>query len=156
MKALKPTGGVPCIDSTKGTDWLNTPAVQAAIHVNPNITWTICSDVVNYTSTVNSVIPIYRELIAGNYSVLVYSGDEDGAVCFWGTQAWIVDLNLPVKNLWREWFLHRKDGKQVAGYVSEYEGLTFATVKGAGHMVPQTKPEAAYNMFARFINGKPL
>lgn len=33
---------------------------------------------------------------------------------------------------------------QVAGYAVEFEpGLTFATVKGAGHMIPQTKPQAS-------------
>jgi len=152
----KPGVQVPCIDSDKATTWLNTPAVQQAIHVNSNLTWAICSDAINYTSTVNSVIPIYQELMARNYSILVYSGDIDGAVCFWGTQSWLVSLNLPIKNLWRHWFLQREDGEQVAGYVTEYQGLQFATVKGAGHMVPQTKPEAAYAMFQRFITGQPL
>ena len=46
------------------------------------------------------------------------------------------------KASWRPWYVRgSEDGtRQVAGYAVEYEGLTFATVKGAGHMVPQNKP----------------
>ncbi len=49
-------------------------SVQKAIHVSQDITWAICSDKLNYTSTVSSVIPIYFQLIKGNYKILVYSG----------------------------------------------------------------------------------
>ena len=46
---------------------------------------------------------------------------------------------------------------QVAGYtVSFAKGLTYATVKGAGHMVPQSKPREALAMLDRFISGQPL
>lgn len=56
--------------------------VKKAIHVKENIHWEICSDKINYTSNVLSVIPIYQKLIeAKKYSILVYSGDVDGAVC---------------------------------------------------------------------------
>lgn len=37
---------------------------------------------------------------------------------------------------------------QVAGYVVDYgHGLSYATVKGAGHMVPETNPREALAMF---------
>lgn len=46
---------------------------------------------------------------------------------------------------------------QVAGYVVDYDsGLSYATVKGAGHMVPETSPREALDMFSRFISGQPL
>lgn len=46
---------------------------------------------------------------------------------------------------------------QVAGYVVEYDsGLSYATVKGAGHMVPGTNPREALDMFSRFISGQSL
>lgn len=46
---------------------------------------------------------------------------------------------------------------QVAGYTVAYANqLTYATVKGAGHMVPQTNPREALAMFDRFISGQPL
>lgn len=45
---------------------------------------------------------------------------------------------------------------QVAGFVQHYEGLSFATVKGAGHMVGQGKPEEALSMIDRFLREEPL
>ena len=35
-----------------------------------------------------------------------------------------------------------------------WTGLTFATVRGAGHMVPATRPEAALELFTRGVLGK--
>lgn len=41
----------------------------------------------------------------------------------------------PVQPAWRQWRYKDDEGMQVAGFVTEYEeGLTFATVRGAGHM----------------------
>ena len=54
----------------------------------PGITWDICSNVVRYTSDVPTVIPIYQKLIKYGCSILVYSGDTDGAVPYTGTDAW--------------------------------------------------------------------
>ena len=48
-------------------------------------------------------------------------------------------------------------GEQLGGFVTEYEGgVNFATVHGAGHMSPQWRPEAVFNMLERFLSGKPL
>lgn len=48
----------------------------------------------------------------------------------------------------------------MGGYANDYEvasgSFTFATVRGAGHMVPQTQPEAAASLFNRFINNLPF
>jgi carboxypeptidase C (cathepsin A) len=40
---------------------------------------------------------------------------------------------------------------QVGGYVTKYEGLTFSTVREAGHMVPYTQPARALHLFKTFI-----
>jgi len=56
---------------------------------------------------------------------------------------------------WRQWSFKDNEGSQIAGFVTDYaEGLTFATIKGAGHMVPQFKPIPALVMFGKFLNGK--
>jgi len=49
-----------------------------------------------------------------------------------------------------------KYGDQVGGWKKTYERLTFVTIRGSGHMVPQDKPGPALKMFYKFINGKPL
>lgn len=45
---------------------------------------------------------------------------------------------------------------KVGGWTEVYEGLTFATVRGAGHEVPLFKPREALHLFKSFIQGKPL
>jgi hypothetical protein len=37
-----------------------------------------------------------------------------------------------------------------------YRGLVYATVKGAGHMVPQSKLAEALTMFQRFLHHRQL
>jgi serine carboxypeptidase-like clade I len=153
-----PSEMVPCIDSTKGTDWLNQAEVKKALHVTQSpLKWTICSNVLNYTSQWSTVIPIYHELLKSGKRVLVYSGDVDGAVPYVGTEKWTSAQKWNRTHLWKHWFVEKSDGRQVAGYSTSYkEGLDFVTVKGSGHMVPQFKPEAAFAMFSRWIAGKPL
>ena len=54
---------------------------------------------------------------------------------------------------WKPWFY--KD--QVAGWVAEYEeGLTLATVRGAGHQVPVLTPDRALSLVSHFLDGKAL
>jgi len=45
---------------------------------------------------------------------------------------------------------------KVGGWTEVYEGVTFATVRGAGHEVPLFKPRAALQLFTSFLAGKPL
>jgi serine carboxypeptidase-like clade II len=46
--------------------------------------------------------------------------------------------------------------EQVGGWSEVYEGLTFATVRGAGHEVPLFQPSRAFRMFQSFLAGKTL
>lgn len=42
----------------------------------------------------------------------------------------------------------------VGGFAKTYDkGLVFTTVRGAGHMVPTDKPEAALKIFNQFLLG---
>ena len=45
---------------------------------------------------------------------------------------------------------------QVGGWTQVYKGLTFVTVRDAGHMVPADKPSQALQVFRRFLAGTPL
>lgn len=82
---------------------------------------------------------IYPLLKANGYKVLVYSGDTDGAVPTYGTQRWINELNWPIKKDWSPWYSNegsKEDQLQIQGFKIEYEGLTFMTIHGVGHMAP--------------------
>lgn len=45
---------------------------------------------------------------------------------------------------------------QVGGWTEVYDGLTFVTVRGAGHEVPLFEPKRALIMFQKFLGGKLL
>lgn len=45
---------------------------------------------------------------------------------------------------------------QVAGRIVEYEGLTFVTVRGAGHLVPLYKPSESLALIHSFLTGEEL
>jgi serine carboxypeptidase-like clade 2 len=70
-----------------------------------------------------------------------------------GTRNWIRGLQLPVTSAWRSW--HGRTG-QVGGWTVGHGKLTFATVRGAGHMVPYTQQVRALDMFTRWIHRQPL
>lgn len=116
----------------------------------------MCSDTVgqHYNIGKKGSYYIYPTLLENKIRILIYSGDTDGAVPVNSTQKWISNLGLEVIKPWRSWKCN--DGDMVSGYVIEYKGLTFVTVKGTGHMVPQWKPEETYYMLSRFLEGSEL
>jgi carboxypeptidase C (cathepsin A) len=152
-------GSPPCIDSNYARQYLNRPDVQTALHVKKT-KWEICNFNINggYDRTEDSMVPIYKFLLANKVKVLIYSGDTDFAVPYTGSEFWTSSMGLTVTGTaWRQWSFKDALGNQVAGYVTDYsEGLTFATVKGSGHMVPQFKPIPALVMFQKTLTGQKL
>ena len=45
---------------------------------------------------------------------------------------------------------------QVGGWSQVYKGLTYVTVKGAGHEVPLTQPRLALILFTQFLKNEPM
>nr|KAJ0207874.1 hypothetical protein LSAT_V11C500293590 [Lactuca sativa] len=82
------------------------------------------------------------------------SGDHDMCVPFTGSEAWTRSLGYKViDDEWRQWDVD----EQVAGYLQAYDkNLTFLTVKGAGHTVPEYKPKEALAFFSRWLDGKEI
>ncbi|XP_062209921.1 serine carboxypeptidase-like 26 isoform X2 [Phragmites australis] len=152
------TGYDPCY-STHIEDYLNRMDVQKSLHANisgwiKDRKWSICSYSIfdNYHDNIFSVRPIYSKLVKAGLRIWIYSGDVDGRVPVIGSRYWVEALGLPVKSQWQPWYL--KD--QVAGRFVEYEGLTMATVRGAGHDVPQDKPEEALVIITSFLSDRQL
>jgi len=143
---------VPCIDSQGMTIYLNRADVQAALHVKTGLPpWSICSDVLQYNRTDDDVEPIYPGILK-DYRALIYNGDTDMACNFLGDEWAVNDLNRTETAARRTWI---DINGQVAGFVEAYDQITFLTVKGAGHMVPQWRPVQALQMFQNFIDNKP-
>ncbi|PNX75250.1 serine carboxypeptidase 31-like protein, partial [Trifolium pratense] len=97
-----------------------------------------------------SVIPIYKKLISVGLRIWLYSGDTDGRVPVLSTRYSLSILDLPITKQWSPWY-HEKE---VSGWYQEYEGLTFATFRGAGHAVPCFKPSNSLAFFTSFLLGE--
>jgi len=137
------------------TAYLNRRDVQAALHVMPT-QWTECG-MVNYSMSGSSMIPLYQGFFKQNplLNVLIYSGDVDiFTVPFGYTSACLAELRSMVnpEAEWQPWFVNGA----TAGYFEQFDRYTFATVKGAGHEVPQYQTLSAFNMFQRFITSQSL
>ncbi len=141
-----------CYDEDALTEYYNKPDVKRALNVRLNIQFEICKDV-NYTMDFNvGSYHLYPKLIASGLRIVKFSGDNDMCVPFNGSLKWIKNLGLPIKRDWRTWFL--PGDKNLGGMVTEYQGLTFVTIRGAGHMVPQKKPAEAFYLINQFLQGK--
>merc|ERR1711990_1063439 len=106
-------------------------------------------------------------------------GDVDPCVSYEGTRIAIEKVGFPVAagGAYRPWFydktaadvktLREKPnlfgpnlellaaGAQFGGQIVNYEhNLSFATVHGSGHMVPQFRPQAAERLLDRLLSGE--
>ena len=90
--------------------------------------------------------------------MLTCSGDTDACVPTCGTEEWVRELGFGVAEPWRPWLSPLTCGgpMQRAGYAISYDtnNFTFATVQGAGHMIPTYKPYFALTMFTKFLRNE--
>ncbi|OVA16853.1 Peptidase S10 [Macleaya cordata] len=146
----------PCTENY-AEKYYNKPEVQKAMHANLTriiYRWTACSDVLikNWKDSQFSMLPTYKELISAGLKIWVFSGDTDSVVPVTATRFSLNHLNLTVNTPWYPWY----SSGQVAGWTEVYKGLTFATVRGAGHEVPLFQPKRAFSLFRTFLAGKEL
>ncbi|KAB2623358.1 serine carboxypeptidase-like 40 [Pyrus ussuriensis x Pyrus communis] len=136
--------------------YLNRPDVQQALHANVtklSHDWEPCSDVITWGDSASTVLPLLHEFLENGLRVWIFSGDIDGRVPVTSTKYSLDKMNLPVKTEWHAWFL----SGEVAGYTQEFEGgLTFATVRQAGHQVPSYQPARGLSLIKHFLDGTPL
>uniref|UniRef100_A0A2N9HL16 Carboxypeptidase n=1 Tax=Fagus sylvatica TaxID=28930 RepID=A0A2N9HL16_FAGSY len=104
----------------------------------------------NYIDTYLNLAEVQKALHAKATKWGGCSGDTDGRVPVTASRYSINTLKLPVQTAWRPWY----SGGEVGGYVVGYKGLTFTTVRGAGHTVPTYQPERALTMISSFLEGK--
>ncbi|CAN7090183.1 unnamed protein product [Brassica rapa subsp. narinosa] len=142
--------------------YFNLPAVQHALHANRTCLpyqWSMCSTLVNYSGMDGNInmLPILKRIIQNKTSVWIFSGDQDSVVPLLGSRTLVRelahDLNFSTTLPYGPWF-HKN---QVGGWVTEYgKILTFATVRGAAHMVPYAQPSRALHIFSSFVRGRRL
>lgn len=128
-----------------------------------------------------SMVDIYREIAPRLERTIVFNGDTDPCVSYEGTRTAIEKVGFEVidGHEYRPWFYNhtkadvsvlwekpslfgpdldlRDRGVQFGGHVVDYRhNLSFITVHGSGHMVPQFRPQAAELLLTRLITGEPF
>ncbi|ESW09525.1 hypothetical protein PHAVU_009G134900 [Phaseolus vulgaris] len=160
--ATKISIGVDVCMNYENGFYLNLPEVQKALHANRTnlpYEWSMCSGVLNYSDTDPNIdiLPVLKRIVQNHIPVWVFSGDQDSVVPLLGSRTLIRELAHELKFKitvpYGAWF-HQG---QVGGWVTEYGNLlTFATVRGAAHMVPFAQPSRALRLFSSFVRGMRL
>ena len=154
--ALKSGGPVECIDETIA-QYIGRADVAAALNVIPFNNWQVCgsNSSFNYIRTeLDERVDVYPTIWGAKVRVLIYNGEADACVPWIDNEMWTRSLNFSVAAPWTAW---ESEG-QVAGYLTQYtspsgSSFDFATVKGAGHMVPQVRPTQAFTLISTFLSG---
>ncbi|KAF8407431.1 hypothetical protein HHK36_006564 [Tetracentron sinense] len=151
-----PAGYDPCLQNY-ATTYFNRPDVQEALHANVTKIprpWSLCSLEVNgaWNDSTFSILPIIQKLIDGGLRVWVFSGDTDGRVPVTSTRYTLNKLGLNITEDWTPWYNH----KEVGGWTIAYDGLTFVTVRGAGHQVPTFVPDRSLQLIKHFLANEKL
>jgi len=136
--------------------------------------WNAC----NEAPGKDSMIQFYQNIAPRLSTTIVFNGDVDPCVSYEGTRSAIEKVGFAVKpgGEYRPWFYNKtaatvatllakpnlygpnlelhNAGSQFGGQVVNYEhNLSFATVHGSGHMVPQFRPQAAERLLSQLLGG---
>uniref|UniRef100_A0A915MJU0 Endoribonuclease n=1 Tax=Meloidogyne javanica TaxID=6303 RepID=A0A915MJU0_MELJA len=102
-----------------------------------------CEEMANFIKTI----------LNANIRVIFYNGDLDMRCNMLMGQRFTEQLGYKLKTMKQSWIVNG----QIGGFKTEYEnGLTFTIIRGAGHAVPQYKPQESLYMFKQFLDNKPL
>ncbi|XP_009586680.1 serine carboxypeptidase-like 42 [Nicotiana tomentosiformis] len=161
-QVTKMSVGVDVCMTSERYFYFNLPEVQKALHANRTnlpYEWSMCSDVLNYSQSDGDtdMLPSLKNIIQHDVPLWIFSGDQDSVVPLIGSRTLVRelanDLNLKTTVAYGAWF-HKG---QVGGWQVEYgHKLTFATVRGAAHMVPYAQPSRALHLFSSFVHGRRL
>jgi cathepsin A (carboxypeptidase C) len=127
------------------------------------------------------MIDFYREIAPQLEQTIVFNGDTDPCVSYEGTRTAISRVGYVELDggSYRPWFFEHSAatveflkqkpllfgpdlalidaGVQFGGHIVNYDkNLSFVTVHGSGHMVPQFRPQAALHLLRKLVSGEPF
>ena len=124
--------------------------VRKALHIPDKLHyWGMDEPPISYLMSFGSMKTQFIELIE-KYKIanlIVYNGDIDMVCDFLGDQQFVDELGYKLIHNYKKWTV----GGRTAGFVKRYEGISFMTVRNAGHMVPTDQPEAALAILKELI-----
>ncbi|KAF4044011.1 Serine carboxypeptidase [Phytophthora infestans] len=165
-----------CLDNKRLDAYFNLAEVRDSMHANPMLEhWSASAltasamdmlstilgvdhpilqhpQMLKYTSSLQGeVTPLWRRLLERGVKGVIYHGDSD-LVCNALGGLWAVEsLGLPRLAPRSIWTYEEGDSKQTGGFVEAFKGISYVTVKGAGHLVPMGQPEEAKQMLDLFV-----
>jgi len=98
----------------------------------------------------------------GGLRMLVYSGDQDFIVNWYGGRDWVSNMTWSGQNTynsmaWKEWITNTQAGEfKTATSSKSGASVTFLRIFAAGHMVPMDQQENSYHMLYNFMHNEPF
>ncbi|EFO88835.1 hypothetical protein CRE_06322 [Caenorhabditis remanei] len=96
--------------------------------------------------------PFIKKIVRNHVRVLVYYGDTDMACNFIMGQQFVDQLGLRRTLKKTPW----KFDRQIAGFKTLFDWLSFITIRGAGHVAPQWRAPQMYYAVQHFLLNHPL
>jgi len=110
----------------------------------------------------NLEVNIPKMVDEGGLRVLVYSGDQDYIVNWYGGRDWVSNMTWSGQQTynsmdWQTWITDSEAGEfKTATSRTTGASVTFLRVFAAGHMVPMDQPENSYQMLKNFMSNTPF
>ncbi|KAI0092563.1 Alpha/Beta hydrolase protein [Irpex rosettiformis] len=145
------------------SDFLNRPETRRLLGVESPNNFTACSRDVGagFSAHLDKYAVPSQFYVAGllerGVPMLIYAGTYDWQCNWVANKLWVDKLEWTGgedygRQAWRDWTV---DGEK-AGETKSSGGLTFATIRGAGHMVPHDKPVESFAMISRWVARRDL
>ncbi|KAJ7822439.1 serine carboxypeptidase [Mycena leptocephala] len=149
------------------TEYLNRLDVRTALGVDPRAPKFVACNMdmlVEFMSQgdgMRDTKSVVTELVDEGIRLLVYAGNTDMACNYMGNSRWVAELPSTHKGAFgdapfRPWIVSGRPAGVVRSAGDGAGNVTSLTVYEAGHMVPHDQPEAALDMFNRWIRNTPL
>lgn len=141
------------------TAYVNQPAVRKMLHVgNHKFPFDPHSCEMNLLGDFMVSFEAEVEILLEHVPVLLYSGQLDIIIGAATTENFLSDLQWSGSTAFAKaqrsvWRLSPSD-PEVAGFVRAGGNLTYAVIRGAGHIAPYDQPARSLDMITRFIEGQ--
>jgi cathepsin A (carboxypeptidase C) len=133
-------------------EYLKKPEVLKALHISPKAkSWAESNTelLLSYVQNYPNMKQQFEDLVH-KYKldpIIIYNGDIDMVCDFIGAEIFLEGLKLPVVKNSTKW-VHNG---VTAGFIKRYNGLTYTTIRGAGHMAPTQKPGPCLRIIEELI-----
>lgn len=94
-----------------------------------------------------------------NIKLLFFNGFDDLICNHVGNERFLANLPWKFRDDWMQssryaWRAASEEKNKISGYMREYNNLLFLKILSAGHMVPLSVPNVAFDMIKTFVNGQ--